>query len=185
LVRKYIALLYFLWYNGYSMKRIFAITATLLILMSAGAAYASNKPTTTVQQPQILVFSTRSLLVQANRLRAAKGVAPLKLDERLNQSAQWKADDMAKFNYFGHIKPGETGHNGTSKAFETTGNDCSYTGENIDGTNLNQSPFSGIGWVSSKPHYAAEIDPNNDTTGFGAVRVGNFVYYVQHFCDIK
>ena len=131
------------------------------------------------------IYTTTELLAEANRLRAEKGVAPLRIDDRLNQSAQWKADDMKEFNYYGHVKPGETGTNGTQKAIDLVNHECMYVSENLDGTLLHESPFENEGWISSEPHYKAEINPRYDTTGFASVQVGNQRYYVQHFCDLR
>ena len=168
------------------MKRLlFAITAVFLIMMGAAGVYDARM-STAIPQTQKVIYSPQSLLAQANRLRAAKGVAPLKLDERLNQSAQWKADDMKAFNYFGHVKPGETTPNGVMKGLEITGKSCSYMSENLNSGELGNNPFNTVsGWPTSKPHYEAIIASKYDTTGFGSVETNGQVYYVQHFCDLR
>ena len=92
---------------------------------------------------------------------------------------------MKAYDYFGHVKPGEAGTNGTQKAIDLTGMDCVNTSENLDGTYFGQSPFDGIGWVSSKPHYEALVNPRYESTGFGVAQQGHQMVYVQHFCDLR
>ena len=165
---------------------VLAVTFVILLLVILVGSSADSKATVQpVEQPKAHIYTNDELLAEANRLRAEKGVAPLRIDERLKQSAQWKADDMKEFNYYGHVKPGDTRNNGTFKAIELTGSDCSSVSENLDGTYLDESPFENEGWISSKAHYDAEINPRYDTTGFASVQVGNQRYYVQHFCELR
>ena len=56
-----------------------------------------------VQKPQPPTVD--ELLRLVNEERAKVSVAPLVIDARLNQSAQKKADDMVKNNYFAHVSP--------------------------------------------------------------------------------
>ena len=163
---------------------IIALAAISLLVISVCAVLAVKPATQAVQQPQIVVFTPQALLVEANRLRAAKGVAPLRLDERLNETAQVRADDMAKRNYFSHYDP-VTGENLAKILNKYWPEPCQGVSENLDGAYYGQSPFAGEGWVSSKPHYEAEIDPKYDITGFGSVITDGQVYYVQHFCDLR
>lgn len=154
------------------------IVLSLLIIPTCAVAYYSEweKPVEAVT-PEI-IYSPAALLKEANRLRAEKGVAPLVIDERLNQSAQWKADDMKEFGYFGHVKPGETVNNGAQLIYDKTrqqdGNsECIQASENLQKNSDHLNPFTGDGWISSKPHYEAIIDTRYETTGFGIVQSGN------------
>lgn len=159
------------------------IAATAVFFMGIGtyATLVVKHSTQAVQQPQTHIYTPEELLAEANKLRAEKGVAPLKLDERLNASAQWKAEDMKQFNYFGHVRDG---YHGYQKASELD-SDCKYISENINSGNLSHNPFDAIhGWPTSKLHYEAIIDTKYDTTGFGIVQNGNDIYYVEHFCDL-
>lgn len=105
------------------------------------------------------------LLELVNAERAKYGVAPLVIDERLNQSAQMKADDMVARDYFGHVN--HDGTRGFSYVFQTAPNSCASAGENIQASPSGTSRDAFDWWVQSKPHHAAMIDPTLVTTGFG------------------
>lgn len=168
-----------------------AVVAVFLVVMGIVTIVAANKPTAAQVQPLEIIYTPQSLLAQANKLRAEKGVAPLKLDERLNRSAQWKADDMKQFNYFDHVRDG---YNGAYKAYAMTSpkgdmvdSECVQASENIHKNYEYGTPFnvSGHGWENSPAHYAAIVDPKYDTTGFGMVNDNGKVLYVEHFCDLR
>ena len=176
------------------MKKWQKLVIVIAVIVGIGvnlAAHNSNR--TTVSVPQVTVgavkpvepkiYTVDELLAEANRLRAEKGVAPLRIDERLNQSAQWKADDMKEFGYFGHVKPGETGTNGTQKAIDLVNHECMYVSENLQWGNNGNSPFTW--WTTSEKHYTALINARYETTGFGYAYVKGMNTYVQHFCDIR
>lgn len=176
-------------------KKILGFTATvvtalcfiyaLAVLATQQAETAPKTTAATLQKAEPHIFTVDELLAEANKLRAEKGVPPLTLDPRLNESAQWKADDMAAFHYNAHTKPGETGHNGTQKIFELAGKECRYGSENLNSGSPGHNPFGKVtGWPSSKAHYEAIISPNLDTTGFGIAKDGDISIYVQHFCDL-
>lgn len=167
-------------------RLIYAIVGMVVVagLVAAVSTVAQPESTTPPKKGIVAhIYTIDELLAEANRLRAEKGVAPLVIDERLNQSAQWKADDMKAFDYYGHAKLGETGTNGTQKAIDLTAMDCVQVSENLDGATIYESPFDG--WANSKPHYEAEINPRYETTGFGMVETDTEILYVQHFCDLR
>lgn len=123
----------------------------------------------------------QELLELVNAERAKVGVAPLKIDERLNQSAQWKADDMVTYDYFGHIKPGESRNNGLDYLDSIDDSLCRNVGENItDNTESadNYSLMSFTSWKNSASHYKAMINPAYAYTGFGI----SGTKVVEHFC---
>lgn len=161
-------------------KALIAAIITLGIIASIGYVSYANRP---VPPPPVShVYTPEELLVEANKLRAEKGVAPLKLDPRLNQSAQWKADDMAQYDYFDHVRDG---YHGYQKAGELSP-DCYIASENIEQQDKNAMRTPYIQWVTSPPHYAAIVDPESTITGFGiALTKNNRVNYVQHFCKPK
>ena len=103
------------------------------------------------------------------------------IDARLNQSAQKKADDMVKNNYFAHVSPvdGREGYEYIKDVMP----ECVQGSENIrdndEYINTSQEAFSA--WVSSKPHYTAMIDGKYDKTGFGV----SDDKIVEHLCAIK
>lgn len=139
---------------------------------------ATYKATAKVQTPKI--YTEQELLTEVNQLRAAKGVAPLTLDARLSESAQWKAQDMADYDYFDHVRDG---YHGYQKAAGLDP-DCTFASENIEqqGDYYTDSPFKW--WVTSKKHNDALLDARYDTTGFGIVNDNGVLIYVEHFCDL-
>ena len=71
----------------------------------------------------------QEMLELVNQERAKVGAALLKLDERLNASAQEKADDMQNRDYYGHVSP--EGTRGTLFVFKHIPSKCRYAGENL------------------------------------------------------
>lgn len=124
------------------------------------------------------------LLRLVNEERARAGVAPLVSDELLNQSAQYKAQDMLDRNYFDHKDPSTGLNNGLRYAREH-GKECPlWISENITDNVTDEDNTSAQAirsWKNSEPHYKAMIDPRYETTGFGIA--GTKI--VQHFCDEK
>lgn len=119
------------------------------------------------------------LLKLVNEERAKVNVAPLTIDPLLEQSAQWKADDMTNNNYFGYARPGETIDNGL-EYLDSLGPNCVYIGENISwGKDKNTSQSAMASWINSQSHYETMVDPEFTTTGFGIS--GDKI--VQHFCQ--
>ena len=157
---------------------IVSITAVVIIGLLIMGVLLSD----TTAQPVQKVYTPEQLLKEANKLRAEKSVAPLKLDPRLNQSAQWKADDMVKTGV-NHIS--SDGARGNTKINVFTNDSCQWYGENLQMGDF-ESPFTyDGGWPTSKGHYESLIRPRFDLTGFGIKVDGDKVYYVQHFCDLK
>lgn len=118
------------------------------------------------------------LLKLVNQERVRVGVAPLALDERLNQSAQLKADDMVRNKYQAHVNP-LTGKHGYEYIPEA-GLNCFYHGENLSWFHKN-AEVAVKDWKLSESHYKAMIDSQYELTGFGIA--GNNII-VQHFCNI-
>lgn len=122
----------------------------------------------------------QEMLELVNQERAKVGVAPLKLDERLNASAQEKADDMISRNYRDHVSP--EGIHGYELVFKHANSECKHAGENLawrtDNTiGTTQEAFDW--WMNSKPHRKAIQDPKYTKTGIGI----NKDVVVQHFCQ--
>ena len=129
----------------------------------------------------------QEMLELVNQERAKVGAAPLKLDERLNASAQEKADDMQNRDYYGHVSP--DGTRGTLFVFKHIPSKCRYAGENLANILIpdsnSRNPIST--WMSStKGHREAILDKDYDLVGFGIAKdkYGNSLI-VQHFCDLN
>jgi uncharacterized protein YkwD len=112
-----------------------------------------------------------------NEERAKQGVAALVLDERLNKSAQQKADDMFNRNYFDHSDP--EGRRGATIAYEFAPDICGTSSENLTWGKYKNTSFEAIrSWKASKPHYDAMVNAKYVYTGLGVS--GDKI--VQHFC---
>ena len=163
-------------------KWFLAPLAVILLLAVAVGLFTRETPraapgiaTETIQPPTV-----DELLRLVNEERAKVGVAPLVIDERLNMSAQYKAQDLLSRNYFAHTDP-ETGKNNGLDYAESLGMDiaCSNVSENITwNTRVNDSKSAVNAWVKSGPHYKAMINPEYTLTGFGIADTK----IVQHFC---
>lgn len=183
------------------MKKAIVITAILIQLTGVvGAVWLianlnSQKPVETARaqtEPEKDKYEVgppdaQEMLELVNQERAKVGVAPLKLDERLNASAQEKADDMQNRDYYDHKSP--DGIEGYSLVFKHMPNKCRYASENLANILVpdsnSRNPIST--WMSSnKGHREAILDKGYDLVGFGVSKdkYGNSLI-VQHFCDLN
>lgn len=126
------------------------------------------------------VPTVEGLLDFTNKERLKAKVGVLEIDPRLNTSAQAKADDMAKNDYFGHTNP-KTGFYGPQYAADATNQDCKYVSENLRLNTLgsNTSNDSVQGWMKSDTHRLAMLDSKYTYVGFGI----SGSYVVQHLCQ--
>jgi len=131
----------------------------------------------------------QEMLELVNQERAKVGAAPLKLDERLNASAQEKADDMQNRGYYGHVSP--EGTRGTLFVFKHMPSKCRYAGENLAEVSTTDSRFGSSrftidNWMhSTKGHREAILDAKYSLVGFGISKQGYDLIVVQHFCELK
>lgn len=129
----------------------------------------------------------QEMLELVNQERAKVGVAPLKLDERLNASAQEKADDMQNRGYYDHKSP--DGIEGYSLVFKHMPSKCRYASENLAEVSTTDSKFSSSrftidNWMhSTKGHREAILDAKYSLVGFGISKQGYDLIVVQHFCQ--
>lgn len=153
---------------------------------AAGAAQEQKQPKSKydVGSPD-----AQEMLELVNQERAKVGVAPLKLDERLNASAQEKADDMQNRGYYGHVSP--EGTRGTLFVFKHMPSKCRYAGENLAEVSTTDSKFGSSrftidNWMhSTKGHREAILDAKYSLVGFGISKQGYDLIVVQHFCELK
>lgn len=170
-------------------KAIISITAALSLLLIGSGLFVMNADSTPNVAPVATVQPVRKsqpptvdeLLRLVNEERAKVGVAALVLDERLNQSAQKKADDMVKNNYFAHVSPVD-GRQGYTYIFDVMP-ECKEGSENIrdNDEHINTSHEAFKAWTDSAPHHRAMVDSSYAKTGFGIS--GDRV--VEHFCTLK
>lgn len=123
--------------------------------------------------------TSASLLELVNAERAKNNAAPLVEDSRLDQSAQFKADDMHNRQYYSHVDPTTGRMNGLDMIISLTGQTCSYVSENLVEAYSSQQAMDE--WISSPDHHAAMINAKYTLTGFGIN--GNKV--VEHFCQLR
>lgn len=170
------------------------ITLSALTVLFIGTViitgFAMQRHTEAITAPKTVIpvastpqSPTKSeLLKLVNEERVKNGVAPLVEDARLDQSAQRKADDEVKYNYFGHISPNDGLHGYTY--INDVGISCKTDSENLsEDTGDRRNAISAInGWISSKLHHEAMIDPKYNLTGFG-ISGTNKLEIVEHFCQ--
>lgn len=166
------------------------IIATFLLVTIAGGAWFTawaNTPdrplTATVQpiqqpEPTPQPPTVDELLRLVNEERAKAGVAPLRVDERVQRSAQLKATDMYTNNYASHIMP-STGKVLNAEMDSLLSSACVDSSENLTVISVKTSERAIYNWVHSEPHYKAMTDPRYESTGFG---IANSTI-VQHLCD--
>jgi uncharacterized protein YkwD len=140
------------------------------------ARVLNNKPAVVVKA---VPPSRPELLKLVNIERTKHGVKPLREDPLLDSTAQYKSDEMMKLNYFGHYNPDTGKRNGIDKMLVVMKNKCSFVSENLLWDQNLTSKLAVDGWITSKSHHDAMIDPRYDTTGFG-ISGG---YVTEHFCD--
>ena len=179
-------------------KRITVITAALALLIAGTVTYATfaTKPHTAQDNGQIQQVAApvltkyevgpptaEELLELVNAERAKAGVAPLQIDERVQKSAQLKADDMAANNYFSHTMP-STGKVLSPEMNELLVSACSKSGENIRWVPYSAATSQAVfdGWYLSEPHINAIRKADYTFTGLAIARTADKYYAVQHFC---
>ena len=184
------------------MKKAVIITAVLLLIAGAGGglwlktrlnaqAVAEVAQGQKQEQPKskydVGPPDAQEMLELVNQERAKVGVAPLKLDERLNASAQEKADDMRNRGYYDHKSP--DGIEGYSLVFKHMPSKCRYASENLAEVSTTDSKFGSSrftidNWMhSTKGHREAILDAKYSLVGFGISKQGYDLIVVQHFCQ--
>jgi uncharacterized protein YkwD len=120
------------------------------------------------------------MLEKVNTVRAAAGVAPVRLCPRLQRSATAYAQEMAATNHFGH-----TDVNGTGLMARV--NAHGYRSRTL-GENLGAGQLSVVqvmrAWRASAPHNATLTYPGFHHVGFGYAPGGSAkygTYWVQQF----
>ena len=94
-----------------------------------GAAPAKLGPEKPVSQPEVtnpavdVDTMKQDIVDRTNALRRTKGIAALRVDDKLMQAAQVRADEMAASGVYSHTRPDGRKSN--------TVTDSQYTGENI------------------------------------------------------
>ena len=129
----------------------------------------------------------QELLQLANNERARYNAQALQVDPEVVGSAQYKAEDMANGNYFGHADKSGTTENGMNKLHKDNP-ECRSWAENIEKIKDPTKPISSQRmmqmWIDSKTHHETLKNAKYTHTGFGiAISKDGTMYAVQHFCQ--
>lgn len=135
--------------------------------------------------PSVLGFASNinvnRVLELTNQKRAEKGLAPLTINSKLNESAQRKAGDMFAFNYWAHISP--SGRNPWS-FFQEVGYKYIYAGENLARDFMNSEAVVEA-WMNSPTHRDNILNGNYKEIGLsvvnGTLNGVETTLVVQHF----
>lgn len=136
-------------------------------------------------KPGVLGYSSeitaQKVFDQTNQQRSALGLAPLKYNSLLSQSATKKAEDMFAHNYWAHNSP-----TGTTPwdFFKSVGYRYSVAGENLARDFYNTDSLMKA-WMNSPTHKANIINQKYQEIGIGVVNgtLGGIktTLVVQHF----
>jgi uncharacterized protein YkwD len=130
-------------------------------------------PTSALLDPQTMIDET-------SRRRAEVGAPALAMDERLNQSAMQKCQDMVDHAYFSHVNgDGSQGYDLAKRAF---GDYYGIYGENL----LKEPDAAEVAevyrrWFESEPHRVAALDADYILSGAANCYSEHIYYFVQHF----
>lgn len=144
-----------------------ALLAALILALQGSAHPQGGLTSTLIKGPHVLAYATGSitpdeLLVLTNQERAANGLPALSLDSRLNLSAQLKAADMFKNDYWNHVSPACVQ---PWYWFTLAGYNYTYAGENL-AKDFDTAQGVMDGWMNSPGHRANILDPNYTAVGF-------------------
>jgi uncharacterized protein YkwD len=141
------------------------------LFMPGSAAVAPQAPA------EPAVERVDGLLVALNDYRASKHLPPLRLDRKLNESAQAKAEHLTAVHYWSHVAP-----DGTKPWAFIKNADYQYrrAGENLARC-FKSGPTVVKGWIKSRTHEAVMTDDYRDIgIGTSTGRDG-CQYVVAHF----
>ena len=134
--------------------------------------------TASVQSVVSEVHDQHAYLYLINQERARNGLGELKLSDKLNTSAQLKANDMKEFDYWAHDNP-----NGTEPwhFFKLAGYDYERSGENL--AKCWDTPEQTVkAWMSS-PTHKDNILGDYTETGLGSYYKGDCLVVINHFAS--
>ena len=128
---------------------------------------ATPKPAEQPAQTDVAA-AKQDIIDRTNALRRAKGVAALRVNDKLMQAAQVRADEMAASGVYSHTRP--DGRRNTSVT------DCPYVGENIhriadwalQGKSVSEAAV--WSWNLSGGHRDNLLEKNYAETGVGLSR---------------
>lgn len=124
-----------------------------------------------------LTADEQMMLNLINQERAKAGVAPLKVDLRMVESARVKSKDMIDNNYFSHTSPTLGSFAALIRKYAP---DYSYLGENLAGNRTVEAAHTAL--MNSEGHRKNILNPNYTHIGIGIVNGGPYgKMFTQHF----
>ena len=144
------------------------------VQIEPGASYTGEAPvksaTPPVEQPAQtdVAAAKQDIIDRTNALRREKGVAALRVNDKLMQAAQVRADEMAAHTAYSHTRP-------NGQKFNTV-TDCPYMAENIhriaDWTLSDQTlaERAMADWSTSETHNKNMLNPKLSEIGIGLAR---------------
>lgn len=132
--------------------------------------------TSSAQSVQSELHDQHAYLYLLNKERAKNGLDELKLNDKLNTSAQLKANDMKEFDYWAHDNP-----NGTEPwhFFKLAGYEYEKAGE-VLAKNYDTPADTIAAWIASPTHYDVLMGDFTEV-GFGQVTYNGTTVTVGHF----
>jgi len=168
--------------NEYKPHIFRGISTVVLLVVIVLVLLASVSSTLFVERSGLLSAIYPSVLVDlANEARIKESQKPLKINEKLVQAAQMKANDMAKNSYFEHTSPG-----GLSPWYwiGLSGYQFLYAGENL-AVDFYFSKSVNKAWLESPGHAANILSPNFTEVGIatseGVFEGRETIFVVQMF----
>lgn len=135
-------------------------------------------PTPTPTPVPGMTAQEQQMLDLVNQERAKAGVAPLKVDMRLVQTARTKSQDMIDNKYFAHTSPKLGEFHVIIR--QAVGSDYSYLGENLAGAPAVQTAHNLL--MNSEGHRKNILNPNYTHIGIGIRDGGPYgKMFTQHF----
>lgn len=158
-------------------KNLFVLAVILLVIKILIFSWLVYFPRTT----EFAMVTSSELTTLANKERTAKGLVPLKINDKLVKAAQEKAQDMINNGYFAHTSPvGIT----PWYWFDRVGYNYVAAGENL-AKDFTDSQFLHQAWMNSPSHRANILNKNYQEIGIavieGKINGINTVLAVQMF----
>lgn len=159
-----------------------AVFYSLVFLLTKGimVAFVLFLPVGVFVLPDVLAEEQKQILALTNQLRQEKNISTLAVAEKLDFSAQNKAEDMATKNYFAHTNDGKN----LSAWLQGVGYKYEVAGENL-AVGFSSAEDILSAWAKSPTHYANLIDPDFKDLGIGLAggvyKDQPTVFIVQHF----
>jgi uncharacterized protein YkwD len=142
------------------------LAARLVVFFSDVPVAAAAPGQLTIQSKVEQAFAPTDFLELTNAARTERGVAPLTLNNQLNNAALAKAEDMAAKGYWEHFRPSD--HKAPWAFIAESGYQYRVAGENL--AKGFRTP-EGItkAWIASPAHYANMVSPKYTEVGFASI----------------